>query len=65
MKQVACHDRSFDPFDERLKYLHGTTTLIDHRAVGNVDANGYQFRKAITLKVDPVVLASKVFVNRL
>jgi hypothetical protein len=39
MKEVACHDRSFDPFDERLKYLHCTTTPIDHRAVGNVDAH--------------------------
>jgi len=29
MKEVACHDRSFDPFDERLKYLHGTTTPQD------------------------------------
>ena len=39
MKEITCHDRRFDPFDERLKDLHGATTPIAHRAVGNVDAH--------------------------
>lgn len=39
MKEVAAHDRRFDPLDERLEHSHGTTTPIDHRAVWNVGSH--------------------------